>query len=81
MGGVELGEEGGADVAPAEEQERRDGIQAGPSVASGQQRFGGVQGEGEQAAQVQQPRTGLQLRLGDAAQGQEPQRDQAPDDG
>ncbi|MCX5263194.1 hypothetical protein [Streptomyces sp. NBC_00199] len=64
---VELGEEGGADVAPAEQQERGDGVQTGPSVASGQQWFGGVQSEGEQAAQVQQPGTGLQLRLGHAA--------------
>ncbi|WP_399885704.1 hypothetical protein ACGH7X_15435 [Streptomyces sp. BBFR51] len=53
-------------MAPAEQQERGDGVQAGPSVASGQQRFGGVQGEGEQAAQVQQPGAGLQLLLGDA---------------
>ncbi|WP_308312936.1 hypothetical protein [Streptomyces sp. ISL-1] len=51
--GVELGEEGGADVAPAEQQERGDGVQAGAAVASGQQGFGGVQGEGEQSAQVQ----------------------------
>lgn len=74
--GVELGEEGGADVAPAQQEERGDGVQARLSVASGQQRLGGIQGEGEQPAQVQQPGTGLQLRLGYAAQGQEAQRDQ-----
>ncbi|TGZ14284.1 hypothetical protein DV517_57670 [Streptomyces sp. S816] len=78
---MELGEEGGADVAPAEQQERGDGVQAGPSVASCQQRFCGVQREREQAAQVQQPGTGLQLTLGNAAQGEEAQGDQEPDDG
>ncbi|MEU2564322.1 hypothetical protein ABZ626_34080 [Streptomyces longispororuber] len=68
-------------MAPAQEQERGDSVQAGPSVASGQQGFGGVQREREQPAQVQQPGAGLQLRLGDAAQGQVPERDQEADDG
>ena len=51
---VEVAEQCGADGSPAEQKCRGDGVEGGAAVVPGQQRLGGVQGEGQQAAQVHQ---------------------------
>ncbi|WP_445077122.1 hypothetical protein [Streptomyces hayashii] len=76
-----MAEELGADLAPAEQQQRGDCIDGGTAVVSGRQGFGDVQSQGQQAAQVHQTGCCRQLLLRNTAQRQQAQTDEEPDHG
>ncbi len=69
-GGLQGVEEVGADMGPADEERAADGVEGGAAVVSFDDRFCGVEGEGDEAAEDQEVLCGSDLLSASAGEGE-----------